>query len=95
MDGVVHGLNGYRKGQCCRCDICRSAWADYGRARRAERKAMADAGTIPESVAHGASTAKNWGCRCDVCDEALRLANATRPSRTVSPRRTKTAPSRS
>lgn len=60
-----HGTEArYRRG--CRCDQCRPAASEAIRLRRwrlRERRA----GTIPNSITHGASGYTNIGCRCDVC----------------------------
>jgi hypothetical protein len=38
-DAIPHGVKGYRDPYNCRCDVCKSGWAEYIRGRRAERKA--------------------------------------------------------
>lgn len=45
IDGVPHGLKGYREPYNCRCDVCRAGWAEYIRNNRATRKAKRDNGT--------------------------------------------------
>ena len=31
---------------------------------------------MPEYVTHGLGTASNWGCKCDICREAVREQSA-------------------
>jgi hypothetical protein len=48
---VVHGYGAYTHG--CRCDACRTAKADYMRARRAEARAKAQKHTRSSTGARG------------------------------------------
>ncbi len=68
-----HGsLTGYyTKG--CRCTVCTEGARVYMARRRAEMRALTEAGKIPGWVTHGkASTYANWACRCAACTEAVR-----------------------
>ncbi len=72
----THGYGGYSRG--CRCDECRTAKAEYMRARRATARRLADRFTddagahfVPD-VTHGRVGFEEHGCRCPQCVEARR-----------------------
>lgn len=84
VDGVSdHGYAAYSHG--CRCDTCRTAKADYMRAKRAQAKHVGlvrlnlrKVGEYPRptvaGVTHGTAHAyKDNGCRCLPCTEAARV----------------------
>ena len=60
----------------CRCAECVAFNTLRNAERRARRREMARTGTMPEGIKHGRATASNWGCKCEVCVEALRVSNA-------------------
>jgi hypothetical protein len=64
-----HGSSKYSNDNC-RCDECRSAWAQYIRDRKLKRKRWVATNGLPESVSHGESAYANWGCRCSACRAA-------------------------
>lgn len=72
----------------CHCALCRDAARARADDQRQKRWRMRE--TNPERVPHGYSGYINWGCRCDVCFEAMfgrprTRAFAPRPNRAGHP----------
>lgn len=66
-----HGGSGRRYVAGCRCLECRAANTARVNRRKAERRALVEAGEIPVEVRHGLdSTYNNWSCRCEPCRAA-------------------------
>lgn len=73
----AHGYGRYTRG--CRCEICRTAKADYMRARRVtsrEKRVAAEADGwgdhfVP-GITHGIGGYDNFSCRCVSCRAAKR-----------------------
>lgn len=81
-DDPRHGTANAYMNCYCRCDACRSAWADYHRAYLHRRGVLsieqANAKRRENPPAHGtlARYARSWGCRCDACRAASARAKA-------------------
>jgi hypothetical protein len=76
LAGYPVGLSTYTN-HGCRCDGCKGAAREYGRARRAGRARPRGALALllhPDRVAHGTVRGyRTQGCRCEKC----KAANAT------------------
>ena len=59
----------------CRCDECKAFNTSDATRRRNERRKVGATGILPVGVKHGRAAASNWGCKCDVCIEAVRATN--------------------
>ena len=70
--GSGMAYSGYK----CRCAECVAFNTERNAIRRAKRYAIGATGILPDGVKHGKSAATNWGCKCEVCVEALRVSNA-------------------
>lgn len=69
----------------CRCHACRASWAEYVREKnhRLGRNlpwdvAAADRRLAAASKPCGTESKYSYGCRCDLCREAARIARARR-----------------
>lgn len=68
---IRHGRGAYSRG--CRCDVCVKANTDGKRRWRASAKIE------PGDPRHGTESAyRNFGCRCEPCKAAGRIANKRR-----------------
>lgn len=78
-----HGYSKYTSG--CRCEVCRSAKAEYMRSRRAVRTAPAREAIVDErgrvrmiavGITHGTRSGyEEYACRCAPCSTAHRRWN--------------------
>ncbi len=59
----------YNKPHNCRCDVCRKGHAERIAKFREKRRGQEP----PQGHGHYGSYS-NWGCRCEACSEAWRLA---------------------
>lgn len=72
-----HGTaNGYQHHKC-RCPECKVAYLQRSREQRSDRyRRTKENGGVAPTQRHNASTAANWGCRCEICSHAMAARNA-------------------
>ena len=79
VGGFEHGVSAYSNHRC-RCDVCRSAFSEYQRNARRERRERLR--QDPELAQHGlAATYHNWSCRCRPCTDAASTETMARKQR--------------